>query len=91
MHLVEVTTASHNVHVYHRATAAVGRGTRIRHATETALAMHSNAKAGRHWPHLAVEVHHVQWVTHLLLDHHVASLVAHHVVDRHLAFSSTLL
>lgn len=96
VHLREVATAGQNVHVEHRAAAAVRRCARVRHASE-ALAMHADSEAARHRTvHLLVEVHHVQRVAQLLLMHEYIgssriALIDHHIVDAHLALSSALL
>lgn len=95
--MIEVATASHDVHIQHRAATAVRWRARVRHAAES-LAMHSDTKSTCHGTvHLLMEVHHVQRITHLLLMHEwvaagrIATLIDHHVVDAHLALPSTLL
>lgn len=96
MHSGEITTASHNIHVKHGATAAIRWSTCIRHTSES-LTVHTDAEtAGHGTVHLLVEVHHVQRIAHLLLMHeHVAAgwilLVNHHIVDADLALPATLL
>ena len=97
MHLCEIATTRHNVHIEHGTSAAIRWCTCVRHSSK-ALSMHTNAKTARHGPiHLLVEVHHVQRITHLLLVHHdiaarrILLLVYHHIVDANLTLAPTLL
>ena len=94
--LCKVAAASQDVHIQHWTATTIWWSSRVRHASE-ALTMHAYSHSTGHLTvHLLVEVHHVQWVSHLLLMHKYVciigiSLINHHIVDANLTFSPTLL